>query len=91
MDKANITKAKVKSMISSRGNPVANQFIIEMEGNKVGFQSYNTLICVWDRNENVLLLNQNWWDYSNTTRKYFKDFINSETMFFMIPEKNSIK
>lgn len=57
---------KVKNIISSSGNAVSNQFIIEDSGN-VYYQSYNSLIARWDGVE--LLLGKDW-DYSVTTLKY---------------------
>jgi hypothetical protein len=74
---------KVENMINSRGNTVANQFIIRGRF-EVDFQSYNSLICSFDfkdDKDNKLLLKGSMWDYSVTTRRYFKQFINEETPF----------
>ena len=50
-----------------------NQYIIEADGVKC-FQSYNSLIAVYDVADHTLLLGCDW-DYSNTTRKHLYIFI----------------
>lgn len=53
-----------------------NQFIIEdEESGKICFQSYNSIIAIWDRNTQTLTLGGHW-DYSKTTRKHLYLFIN---------------
>lgn len=59
-------------MISTRGNKVANQFIIEY-GNFTAFQSYSTLIAVYDNKNDTLYKDENF--YSVTTSKYLNIFI----------------
>ena len=77
---------KVENMISSRGNPVANQFIITedadpMSGNAVEyFQSYGTIIAKRDKFRAGVEKRQVWldaekWDYSVTTGKYRNQFL----------------
>lgn len=44
----------VENMSSSRGNKVPNQFIINIRFNLTAFQSYNTLIAVYDSKNDVL-------------------------------------
>ena len=69
-------------------NGYANQFIIS-EYSKLTFQSYKTKICsfsIYNTNElnkttNHLLLYSDMWDYSVTTRRHFKAFINQYTSF----------
>ena len=74
---------KVQNMTSHNGNPVPNQFIIDLDegfwGNmdsKQVFQSYQTTIAtktVWpDRID--IELDRNKWDYSVTTAKYRNQF-----------------
>ena len=73
---------KVENMTSDKGNKVANQFIISEQtdqGLKVCFQSYKNRICEYRNGK--LYLNGDMWDYSNTTRKHFKQFINEYTPF----------
>ena len=88
---------KVENMISSKGNTISNQFIIKdwhPQFDILTFQSYKSEIATlrkwnnWDIEQEktiytkeTLILKGSMWDYSNTTRKYFKQFINSETPF----------
>jgi len=62
----------VQNMQSSRGNDVANQFIIT-DGNKTTFQSYSSVIAVNDNG--AITLDENTWDYSTTTGKYRNQFL----------------
>ena len=62
----------VRQFISkTSGNPVANQFVIN-SGNAVYFQSYSTIIA--KRENGVLTLDRDCWDYSRTTAKYRNQF-----------------
>ncbi len=63
---------KVSNMTSSRGNVVANQFIIEDKG-IVYFQSYNSIIAKSSRGK--ITLDRHYWDYSTTTGKYRNQFL----------------
>lgn len=76
---------KVENMTSSRGNPVANQFIISDEGHgalgnfikRQTFQSYQSVIAtitIW-KDETRTELDRNTWDYSVTTGKYRNQFL----------------
>jgi hypothetical protein len=76
---------KVQNMTSSRGNKIANQFIITIDSPSIygnfkkreTFQSYDTVICVktvWP-DETRIELDKNNWDYSNTTGKYRNQFL----------------
>lgn len=71
---------KVTNMTNNKGRAVANQFII-FDGDNVTFQSYDSKIATLKR-PNTLVLEGFMWDYSNTTRKYFKRFINDFTGFY---------
>lgn len=64
---------KVQNMTSARGNKVPNQFIIRADGNEY-FQSYDSLIAVRMANGKVIL-DENRWNYSNTTGKYRNVFL----------------
>jgi hypothetical protein len=44
----------VQNMLSSKGNKVANQFIINIGLDITAFQSYNTLIAVYDSKNDVM-------------------------------------
>tara|TARA_R110000787_G_scaffold25608_2_gene71914 strand:+ start:119 stop:379 length:261 start_codon:yes stop_codon:yes gene_type:complete len=64
---------KVENMESNKGNPVPNQFIISSnEG--IFFQSYNSIICKLI--ENKVFLDKYYWNYSHTTAKYRRKFLN---------------
>ena len=79
----------VENIKSPRGNKVANQFVIhslrKMPDLKtmhcISFQSYTSDICYIVYQFNTLRLFGNMWDYSYTTRKYFKQFINEFTPY----------
>lgn len=51
-----------------------NQFIIEIDGFRC-FQSYNSLVAVYNCATHELTLGYDW-DYSNTTKKHLYIFIN---------------
>jgi len=70
--------AKVENMRSPRSNKeVANQFIITLQNGMKIFQSYETIICV--KADGEIYLDYNNWDYSNTTSRYRKIFLNEST------------
>ena len=72
--------AKVENMLSNRSHkPVANQFKITMQNGLEIFQSYETIICIKDPRNNEIYLDANSWDYSNTTSRYRKLFLNEDT------------
>ena len=66
---------KVRNMKSSRGNTVANQFIIEGDNWEI-FQSYNSVIAkkIYDGSGTVYL-DEHYWDYSKTTGTYRNNFL----------------
>ena len=65
---------KVSNMYSTNGNQVPNQFIID-NGNKTLFQSYKTIVAVKENGK--VTLDSNALEYSNTTLKYLKQFLNT--------------
>ena len=70
--------AKVENCKSSRsGKPIANQFIITLQNGIKIFQSYDTIIAIKANGETYL--DYNHWDYSNTTSRYRKEFLNEDT------------
>ena len=72
--------AKVENMLSNRSHkPVANQFKITMQNGLEVFQSYETIICIKDPRNNEIYLDKNSWDYSNTTSRYRKLYLNEDT------------
>ena len=65
---------KISNMCSNNGNQVPNQFIID-NGNKTIFQSYKTIVAVKENGK--VTLDSNALEYSNTTLKYLKQFLNT--------------
>lgn len=64
---------KVSQLINDNNNPAANQFIIKVN-NGVIFQSYNSVIAFYNKNNGKVYVTKDW-DYSNTTRKHFYIFL----------------
>ena len=67
-----------------------NHVVISKE-DELSFYSYSTFIACYNRTENKLYLNSSKWDYSNTTRKYFKNFIEEFTPFDYDTKQKFIK
>ena len=65
----------VQNMTSQNGNKVPNQFVIKLPGNVTIFQSYKTVIAQ-NRNGEIVL-DSKVLDYSATTTKYLKQFLNT--------------
>ena len=77
---------KVENMVSHKGNKVANQFILgTVEG--VYFQSYNSII-VFEAIDGTVTLDEKYWDYSNTTRKYRNIFLGQNSKAIKAKIKN---
>jgi len=64
---------KVQNIESNKGNKIANQFIIYDDFGNTFFQSYNSIIV--QSNDREVLLDQKYWNYSNTTGKYRNIFL----------------
>lgn len=91
----NNKSSRVSNMTSpSTGKPVANQFIIEEKGvgwngnftKRLTFQSYDSTIAVttqWAGKdgefETEVELDETYWNYSHTTRKYRNQFLGEHT------------
>jgi hypothetical protein len=69
--------ARVHQLINNNGNPASNQFVIT-DGDKVFFQSYDSVVAMWDKTNRRLFVTGKW-DYSVTTRKHFYIFLNDYT------------
>ena len=65
----------IQNMTSQNGNKIANQFIITLPENVTMFQSYNTVIAQ-NRNGEIVL-DSKALEYSTTTTKYLKQFLNT--------------
>lgn len=63
---------KVRNLINTNGNAVANQFVIEMGVNSFCFQSYDSLVA--KRDGRVFTLGRDF-DYSRTTSKHLHTFM----------------
>ena len=77
---------KVKNFTNSKGNAIANQFIIEDDENPLSgncvqyFQSYNSIIVKRDKFRAGVKTRQVWldakyWNFSKTTGKYRNQFL----------------
>ena len=66
----------VQNMTSQNGNKVPNQFIVKLPENVTIFKSYNTVIAQ-NRNGKIVL-DSKALDYSATTTKYLKQFLNTK-------------
>ena len=64
---------KVTNMTSSKGNKIANQFIIETEEGEY-FQSYRSIIAFRPYGGKIQL-DREYWNYSVTTGKYRNLFL----------------
>ena len=77
-DKKLLNIAKVEKMRSPRSNKeVANQYVITLQNGIEVFQSYNSIICIKADGETYLDFDK--WNYSNTTARYRKLFLNEDT------------
>ena len=68
-----IKKVNAENMVSSRGNTVPNQLVIDTpEGSY--FKSYSTMIA-FKSNDGKIYLDADKWDYSAATGKYRNQFL----------------
>ncbi|MBO7731812.1 MAG: hypothetical protein J6S67_04650 [Methanobrevibacter sp.] len=60
-----------------------NQFVITFYNDGIiwAFQSYRSLIALYSPETKELYINQDKWDYSKTTLKHFKAFVNEYTCY----------
>ena len=64
---------RVENMTSTRGNKVANQFLVTDDKGDEYFQSYRSMIV--KKSQGKIYLDEYYWDYSTTTGKYRNDFL----------------
>lgn len=70
---------KVRNMLSTRtGRPVPNQFEVRI-GDTYYFQSYRSVVAMYDTNTNMLIIGKNW-NYSITTKKYLYQFMDEHNI-----------
>ena len=92
MTQVKTASLKVENMISSKGNKIANQFVIEECLHYSGsgsytvirktFQSYNSIIARISTDPmgpNFIELDSKYWKYSKTTSKYRSLFLGEST------------
>lgn len=75
---------------SSLINIANNQSILVLD-NQLHFYSYGSYICSYNKDTHELTLNNDMWDYSNTTRKYFKKFLEEYTAIPYINKSKFVK
>lgn len=71
----------MKKLLNSNSFFLNQNHVVISKTDEVSFYSYTTFIACYNRVENKLYLNSSKWDYSNTTRKYFKNFLEEFTPF----------
>lgn len=76
---------KIENMTSNKGNKVPNQFKLYYN-NFVAFQSYQTLISVYDCKNDTMYTDKDF--YSNTTSKY-RNLFNDEFQPLAIIQVNN--
>ena len=70
----NLKRTQIRPCTSTRtGDAVKNQYVI-LAPDIYAFQSYNSLIAIYDRENNILTLGCDF-DYSRTTSKYLHQFL----------------
>ena len=77
-DVKNLVKVSVEQLANK------NQFVINCKINDnraICFQSYQTLIAVYYPANKIMFVNYHYWDYSKTTSKHFKMFVNEYTHY----------
>jgi hypothetical protein len=84
---------KVRTMLTYNGNPSRNQYIIIINDNKKAFQSYDTVIAVYDYPSNTIFENDTAW-MSKTTNQYYTKWrvynipLNPNTQFVKVSEND---
>lgn len=76
---------KIENLTSNRGNKVASQFKLYYN-NFVAFQSYDTLIAVYDIKDDTMYTDKDF--YSTTTSKYRNLFNNEFSPLAIIEVEN---
>lgn len=80
-----VLKTKVEQLANK------NQFVITYirpNGSRVySFQSYDSLIAVYDTEDGKLYINWCKWDFSKTTMKHLKMFIEDWTIYHYVDKK----
>ena len=82
---------KISNFTNSKGNKVANQFIIN-DSEFTLFQSYDSVIIktTFEDGKRVVYLDSYYWDYSKTTGKYRNLFLGENKKATELKIKNNI-
>jgi hypothetical protein len=82
---------KISNFTNSKGNKVANQFIIN-DSEFTLFQSYDSVIIktTFEDGKRVVYLDSYYWDYSKTTSKYRNLFLGENKKATELKIKNNI-
>ena len=82
---------KINNMTSSRGNKIANQFIIHTP-EATYFQSYQSIIIktTFEEGKRVVYLDEYYWNYSKTTSKYRNSFLGENSKIVEEKVKNGV-
>ena len=65
----------ITQLINNTGNAVKNQFIITSKVT-TKFQSYGSIIASKNNKTGIVTLDPKYWNYSQTTLKHLKTFLN---------------
>lgn len=72
----NLEYIKVENMQTVSGNDNPTQLLIhDYQNENVLFQSYNSKIAIIDFKNHSLKVDNQLWDYSNTTSRYFNNVL----------------
>ena len=81
--------AKVENFTSNKsGNPIANQFRITLKNGTEIFQSYSSVIAI--KVNGQTFLDRTCWNYSRTTSRYRREFLNEDTLTTKKKIKNDV-
>lgn len=78
----------VENMTSPKGYPWRNQFVIDGKDYRT-FQSYSTVVAVYNKSMGILFLNEDA-RFSRTTTKALKEFVKSYTGLDIVYNDNII-
>jgi hypothetical protein len=86
----------IKTMLTYNGNPSKNQYIVTLNENIKAFQSYDTVIAIYDYVNNIIFENKEAW-MSKTTNNYYTKWrvynipLNPSTRFIKINQEDITK
>lgn len=76
-------KVKVEGFSGRSGKNVLNQYLITV-GNKIIFQSYQTIIAEYNIKNERLTTYGNPYKFSRTTSKYFNEYLNKIGLYGIV-------